>query len=92
MLESSVEQPLDKAPPDEGCTPVRMWDIPPIELTVTHFDPVRRHCPVGHCTQPQPPAGSGQRFDPSAVPRDQPVGLGRSHAARGVAVHRPRIA
>jgi hypothetical protein len=25
-----------------------MWDIPPIQLTVTQFDLVRRRCPTGH--------------------------------------------
>jgi hypothetical protein len=54
---STCGQPLDKAAPDEGCTPVQLWDIPPIELTVTQFDLVRRRCPAGHLTQAQPPAG-----------------------------------
>jgi len=54
---STCGQPLDKAAPDEGCTPVQRWDIPPIQLTVTQFDLVRRRCPAGHLTQAQPPAG-----------------------------------
>src|SRR5664280_1176969 len=54
---STCGQPLDEAAPDEGFTPVQMWDIPPIQLTVTQFDLVRRRCPAGHRTQAQPPAG-----------------------------------
>jgi len=54
---STCGQPLDEAAPDAGFTPVQMWDIPPIQLTVTQFDLVRRRCPAGHRTQAQPPAG-----------------------------------
>jgi Family of unknown function (DUF6444) len=54
---STCGQPLDEAAPDEGFTPVQMWDIPPIQLKVTQFDLVRRRCPAGHLTQAQPPAG-----------------------------------
>ena len=54
---STCGQPLDEAAPDEGFTPVQMWDIPPIQLKVTQFDLVRRRCPAGHRTQAQPPAG-----------------------------------
>src|SRR5660397_235673 len=36
---------------------VQMWDIPPIQLTVTQFDLVRRRCPAGHRTRRSRPAG-----------------------------------
>jgi len=52
---STGGQPLDEAAPDEGFTPVQMWDIPPIQLKVTQFDLVRRRCPAGHLTQAAPP-------------------------------------
>src|SRR5450759_3839390 len=54
---STCGQPLAEIAPDAGFAPVQMWDIPPIQLTVTQFDLVRRRCPAGHRTQAQPPAG-----------------------------------